>query len=201
MSSAAASVAGCNLTRKPLWVDGASVRWVLGMESRPFVMTLLSLWQGRMSEALLQAVRGLHVADPDLGVKPLLAKLREQQPDLAAGNKEVREALIAVKAAESEAKAAAAASPDKASALSHAALRAKSSQSAPWIQPGLKPLPPTALHQWVHEHDEEASVSEVPPSDTSVWAQFPESSSSPAEDACEGGDWPEQTPPRCISPE
>ena len=35
-----------------------------------------------MSEALLEAVRGLHVADPDLGVKPLLAKLREQQPDL-----------------------------------------------------------------------------------------------------------------------
>ena len=35
-----------------------------------------------MSEALMEAVRGLHVADPDLGVKPLLAKLREQQPDL-----------------------------------------------------------------------------------------------------------------------
>ena len=31
---------------------------------------------GRMSAALLEAVRGLHVADPDLGVKPLLAKLR-----------------------------------------------------------------------------------------------------------------------------
>eukprot|EP00964_Phaeocystis_antarctica_P041871 scaffold23974_cov53-Phaeocystis_antarctica.AAC.1 len=61
-----------------------------------------------MSEALLEAVRGLHVADPDLGVKPLLAKLREQQPDLGAGNKEVREALIALKA-EGEAKAAAAA--------------------------------------------------------------------------------------------
>eukprot|EP00964_Phaeocystis_antarctica_P106159 scaffold71081_cov61-Phaeocystis_antarctica.AAC.3 len=56
-----------------------------------------------MSEALLEAVRGLHVADPDLGVKPLLAKLREQQPDLGAGNKEVREALIALKKAESEA--------------------------------------------------------------------------------------------------
>eukprot|EP00964_Phaeocystis_antarctica_P135151 scaffold99528_cov48-Phaeocystis_antarctica.AAC.1 len=63
---------------------------------------------GRMSEALLEAVRGLHVADPDLGVKPLLAKLREQQPDLGAGNKEVREALKALKA-ESEAKVAAAA--------------------------------------------------------------------------------------------
>ena len=130
------------------------------------------------------------VADPDLGFKPLLAKLRAQQPELGAATKEVREAVNALKA-ESEAKAAAAASPDKASALSHAALRAKSSQSAPWIQPGLKPLPPTALHQWVHEHDEEASVSEVPPSDTSVWAQFPESSSSPAEDG-DWLNWPEQ---------
>eukprot|EP00964_Phaeocystis_antarctica_P132420 scaffold96525_cov63-Phaeocystis_antarctica.AAC.1 len=58
---------------------------------------------GRMSVALLEAVRGWHVADPDLGDKPLLARLREQRPDLEAGNKEVREALIAVKA-ESEAK-------------------------------------------------------------------------------------------------
>ena len=54
---------------------------------------------------LLEAVRGLHVADPDLGLKPLLAKLREQQPDLGAGTREVREALNALKA-ESEAKAA-----------------------------------------------------------------------------------------------
>ena len=57
------------------------------------------------SDALLEAVRGLHVADPDLGLKPLLAKLREQQPDLGAGTREVREALNALKA-ESEAKAA-----------------------------------------------------------------------------------------------
>ena len=118
------------------------------------------------------------------------ATLPLERSDLAAATKEIREALAVLKA-ESEAKAAAAASPDKASALSHAALRAKSSQSAPWIQPGLKPLPPTALHQWVHEHDEEASVSEVPPSDTSVWAQFPESSSSPAEDG-DWLNWPEQ---------
>ena len=39
-------------------------------------------------------VRGLHLAHPELGPKPLLTKLREQQPDLAAGNKEVREALV-----------------------------------------------------------------------------------------------------------
>eukprot|EP00964_Phaeocystis_antarctica_P061824 scaffold36968_cov62-Phaeocystis_antarctica.AAC.2 len=32
-------------------------------------------------EALLEAVRGLRVADPDLDFKPLLAKLRAQQPD------------------------------------------------------------------------------------------------------------------------
>ena len=59
-----------------------------------------------MSEALLEAVRGRHVADPDLGVQPLLARLREQQPGLGAGNKEVREALKALKKAEGEAKAA-----------------------------------------------------------------------------------------------
>ena len=42
-----------------------------------------------MSEALLEAVRGLRVAEPDLGFKPLLAKLRAQQPDLGAATKEV----------------------------------------------------------------------------------------------------------------
>ena len=46
----------------------------------------------------------LRLADPELGQKPLLAKLREQQPDLGAGTKEVREVLAALKA-ESEAKA------------------------------------------------------------------------------------------------
>ena len=35
-------------------------------------------------DALLEAVRGLRVAEPDLGFKPLLAKLREQQPELGA---------------------------------------------------------------------------------------------------------------------
>jgi hypothetical protein len=67
-----------------------------------------------MADGLLEAVRGLHLAHPELGSKPLLAKLREQQeqPDLAAGNKEVREALAAVKAEESKApEATAAASP------------------------------------------------------------------------------------------
>ena len=55
-------------------------------------------------DALLEAVRGLRVAEPDLGLKPLLAKLREQRPELGAATKEVREALATLKA-ESEAAA------------------------------------------------------------------------------------------------
>jgi hypothetical protein len=66
---------------------------------------------------LLEAVRGLWLAHPELGPKPLLAKLREQQPGLGAGNKEVREALTALKA-ESEATEAAAAAPPAAAAPS-----------------------------------------------------------------------------------
>ena len=69
-----------------------------------------------MADGLLEAVRGLHLAHPELGPKPLLAKLREQQPDLAAGNKEVREALAALKAEESKAPEAAAAAPPVAAA-------------------------------------------------------------------------------------
>ena len=67
-------------------------------------------------DGLLEAVRGLHLAHPELGPKPLLAKLREQQPDLAAGNKEVREALAALKAEESKPTEAAAAAPTAAAA-------------------------------------------------------------------------------------
>ena len=38
-----------------------------------------------MADALLEAVRGLWLTHPELGPKPLLAKLREQQPpDLGA---------------------------------------------------------------------------------------------------------------------
>ena len=61
-------------------------------------------------DALLEAVRGLRVAEPDLGFKPLLAKLQEQQPELGAATKEVREALKAL-TAESEAAKAATAQP------------------------------------------------------------------------------------------
>eukprot|EP00964_Phaeocystis_antarctica_P015845 scaffold8769_cov70-Phaeocystis_antarctica.AAC.1 len=73
-----------------------------------------------MADGLLEAVRGLWLADPDLGPKPLLAKLREQQPDMGAGAREVREALTALKAetlAESEATEAAAAPPATAAPL------------------------------------------------------------------------------------
>jgi tetratricopeptide (TPR) repeat protein len=71
-------------------------------------------------DCLLEAVRGLRLAHPELGPKPLLAKLREQQPDLGAGTKEVREALAALKA-EREATAAAAAAPPAAAAAPPAA--------------------------------------------------------------------------------
>ena len=64
-----------------------------------------------MADGLLEAVRGLRLTNPELGPKPLLAKLREQQPDLGAGTREVREALTALKAEESEAAKAAAAQP------------------------------------------------------------------------------------------
>ena len=72
-------------------------------------------------DGLLEAVRGLHLAHPELGPKPLLAKLRQQQPDLAAGNKEVREALAALKAEESKAPEAAAEPPAAAAPPSSAA--------------------------------------------------------------------------------
>ena len=57
-------------------------------------------------DTLLEAVRGLRMTNPDLGFKPLLAKLREQQSDLGAATKEVREAMAALKAESEAAKAA-----------------------------------------------------------------------------------------------
>ena len=74
-------------------------------------------------EALLEAVRQIRGTAPDLGVKPLLSKLRAQQPDLRVGSKEVRKALKALKA-ENEAKAAAAPpDADEGGTLSPAVLR------------------------------------------------------------------------------
>ena len=65
-----------------------------------------------MDYGLLEAVRGLRLAHPELVTTSRCSpsKLREQHPDLGAGNKEVREALTALKA-ESEATEAAAAAP------------------------------------------------------------------------------------------
>jgi len=56
---------------------------------------------------VLEAVRELRVAEPDLGLKPLLAKLREQQPGLRACTKEVRMALKALESSAVAARAAA----------------------------------------------------------------------------------------------
>ena len=92
-----------------------------------------------MASALLEAVRGLHLACPDLGPKPLLAKLREQQPDLEAGTKEVREALNAVKA-EAEAAKAAAESEAKAAAESEAAQAAAAAPPAAGEASALSPV-------------------------------------------------------------
>ena len=74
-------------------------------------------------DALLEAVRGLRVAEPELGLKSLLAKLREQRPELGAATKEVREALATLKAeSEAGAKAAAPTAAVERSAPSNAAL-------------------------------------------------------------------------------
>ena len=62
--------------------------------------------------------RALWLAFSSQASKPLLAKLREQQLDLEAGNKEVREALLALKG-KSEATEAAAAAPPAAHAAAH----------------------------------------------------------------------------------
>ena len=52
--------------------------------------------------AVIEAVNLLRVANPSFGVRPLLARLREQQPELGAGRKEVREALRALGPLEAE---------------------------------------------------------------------------------------------------
>ena len=56
---------------------------------------------------VLYAVRELRVAEPEIGLKPLLAKLREQQPGLRACTKEVRKALKALESSAVAARAAA----------------------------------------------------------------------------------------------
>ena len=44
----------------------------------PATVTLACDRPQQMADGLLEAVRGLHLAHPELGSKPLLAKLREQ---------------------------------------------------------------------------------------------------------------------------
>ena len=61
-----------------------------------------------VTAALLEAVRPLRAAAPALDVERLVARLREQRPDLDAGAEQVGEALRALEAEESEATAAAA---------------------------------------------------------------------------------------------
>ena len=62
-----------------------------------------------VSAALLEAVRPLRAAVPALAVERLVARLREQRPELDAGAEQVGEALRALKAEESEGTANAAA--------------------------------------------------------------------------------------------
>ena len=56
-----------------------------------------------VTAALLEAVRPLRAAAPALAVERLVARLREQRPDLDAGAEQVGEALRALEAEESEA--------------------------------------------------------------------------------------------------
>ena len=94
-----------------------------------------------MADALLEAVRGLWLADPDLGPKPLLAKLREQQPDLEAGTREVREALTLLKALKAESEATEAAAAPPAAAALPAATAPPAAGAPPVASEGGAPLP------------------------------------------------------------
>ena len=55
-----------------------------------------------VTAALLEAVRPLRAAAPALDVERLVARLREQRPDLDAGAEQVGEALRALEAEERE---------------------------------------------------------------------------------------------------
>ena len=69
-------------------------------------LTLQRLCFGDMvTAALLEAVRPLRAAAPALAVERLVARLREQRPELDAGAEQVGEALRALQAEESEAAA------------------------------------------------------------------------------------------------
>ena len=80
------------------------------------------------ADAILEAVRALRLEEPGLGVKPLVARLREQSPDLGAGAKEVREVLKTLD--EERAAAEATAAPPPASDASSAGASAGASGGA-----------------------------------------------------------------------
>ena len=82
------------------------------------------------------------MADPELGLKPLLAKLREQQPELGAATREVREALKVLEA-EGEANATTFAAAATAAAAA-AAAAATATAAPPAVDEGIAP-PPAAL--------------------------------------------------------
>ena len=98
---------------------------------------------------LLETVRGLRLAHPELAKnqKLLLAKLRERRPDLALGNKEVREALAALKAEAEESKAPEAGRTR--SSMSPVAAAVQPADQPPPPQPALEP--PGAVASVVEE--------------------------------------------------
>ena len=112
--------------------DGVAVEAEYRVLTVPYFLPKLeALCGSRMADhGLLEAVRGLWLADPGLAPKPLLAKLREQQPDLGAGTREVREALLVLNA-ESEAKEATAAPPADAAPPAAAAAPSADEGGAP----------------------------------------------------------------------
>ena len=101
-------------------------------------------------DGLLEAVRGLHLAHPELGPKSLLAKMRERRPDLLVGNKEVREALAALKAEAEESKAPEAGRTRSSMSLVAAAVQPADQPPPPQLSVIFsdypKPLPRPSLH-------------------------------------------------------
>ena len=96
-----------------------------------------------MADGLMEAIRGLWLADPGLAPKPLLAKLQEQQLDFGAGTREVREALTALKAKESEGmEAIAAAQLATEEMVPPNAAFPRASGCSRSVQPALEGLPP-----------------------------------------------------------
>ena len=92
--------------QKPIFGNVAIVR-----ATSPFLRKGASAREQMSADAILEAVRALRLEEPGLGVKPLVARLREQSPDLGAGAKEVREVLKTLDEERAAAEAAAAPPP------------------------------------------------------------------------------------------